>query len=625
MKLLPEASPPEPGWRAWVGVAIPPLALAAYANSFSNGFVLDDETGIVSNGAIQDFEHWAGLLTRPRAITDLTFAANYAVGRLDAWGYHLVNLVIHVLAAMTLFGLIRRTLLLPRLRRTFAHASPWIALTVALIWLVHPLQTQSVTYIIQRAEALMGLFYLLTLYCVLRGARSLTSWPWYIAAIFACAMGMGSKAVMVTAPIAVLLFDRTFLTDSLKHALSRRAGLYLGLAASWVILLVNGVITGLVAPNDPTPTVGFAGTSTTPAVYLMTQTGVILHYIKLALWPRDLVLDYAWTPIRDPANAVWPIVIVAAVVLWTLWALFRRQSLGWVAAFFFLVLLPTSSFIPLQDPILEHRMYLSLASIVLFGVVGCYLILRDLTQQKSYSPTRLAVGTLLTATAVAALAGRTSARNRDYRNAETMWADVLAKRPHNARAHLGLGVAAFNRGDNESAERHLQNALSIDRHYGDAWYNLGNVLLQFERFDDAADAFRQSIEYGVPTAGKYYNLGLALKKGRRIEEAISAYSRAIWQAPDDPKAYLNIGNAYLEIGFFNEAVAYYDDALDLRPDYVLALVNKAAALMEQARYDEAVLLYERALEIDPDRDSACASRDFALSLMSDGSEPDADG
>ena len=167
------------------------------------------------------------------------------------WGYHVVNLAIHILGALVLYGVVRRTLLCASLRQRYGDEARWLALAVALIWVVHPLQTESVTYLIQRTESLMGLFFLLTLYCVIRGSTSSGRRGWYAAAVVCCALGMGSKEVMVVAPLTVLLYDRAFLSGSFREALRARAALYAGLFGCWLVLV------GLVASTSHSLTAGF--------------------------------------------------------------------------------------------------------------------------------------------------------------------------------------------------------------------------------------------------------------------------------------------------------------------------------------------------------------------------------
>ncbi|HWP44326.1 MAG TPA: glycosyltransferase family 39 protein, partial [Blastocatellia bacterium] len=347
-------------WPRWSGeLAIIAAAAIAYMNSFEGPFIFDDRE-ILTNTYIRDlWPPWQAMFAPPnvsRPLVALSLAINYAISGLDVWSYHVLNLMIHMLAGLALFGVVRRTLASSTLSQQYGPSSYALALVVALVWTVHPLQTQSVTYIIQRGESLMGLFYLTTLYSAIRGSDSPRRRAWYAAAILSCAAGMLSKQVMITAPVVVLLYDRMFLSGSFKEALRRRWPLYAGLAATW------GLLAATLLAMPPSETAGFGVKTITPWAYFVSQFSVIVHYLRLSLWPDALCLDYAW-PEAKSAGEVIPYA-VALLVLGgaTLWALWRRKPAGFLGAWFFLILSVTSSFVPLSDLAFEHRMYLPLAA-----------------------------------------------------------------------------------------------------------------------------------------------------------------------------------------------------------------------------------------------------------------------
>ncbi len=220
--------------------------LAAYANSLRCPFVFDDYSDIVDNSSIRRLWPLGDVLLvrskgsvwpRSRPVVNLTFALDYAVGGLNARSFHGTNLVIHILAGLALFGVVRRTLLLPRLRDRFGQASVPLALAVALLWALHPLQTESVTYITQRYESMMGLFYLLAIYGVIR-CGSTSSHRWGAVTVAATLLALGSKEVAVSLPIMILLVDRVLLAESFSEIWRRRRGLYLALLAAWAAFAV---------------------------------------------------------------------------------------------------------------------------------------------------------------------------------------------------------------------------------------------------------------------------------------------------------------------------------------------------------------------------------------------------
>src|SRR2546422_887283 len=318
-------TPPRPsGGPSWLPLVVIGAALGAYHNAFQNPFQFDDQPHILRNPHIRHlWPPWEAIVQTTRPLVQLSLALNYAVSGLDVWSYHAVNLAIHALAALALLGVIRRTLMQSDLPDRYRSAATGLALAAALIWVVHPLQTEAVTYVIQRSESLAGLFYLLTLYCVIRGADSSGGKPLHAAAVVSCALGMASKPIMTTAPLAVLIYDRMFLSRSFRQLWSQRRMLYIGLFGTMGLL-------PLLFANGPLEWRTSAGlrTGITPLAYAMTEPGVILHYLRLCLWPHPLCLDYGW-PIAKTPSAVWaPALIVAALVIAAFWSSSRGYRLG---------------------------------------------------------------------------------------------------------------------------------------------------------------------------------------------------------------------------------------------------------------------------------------------------------
>ena len=351
-------------------------AILAYRNCFSGPFIFDDELAIPQNPTIRQlWPIWKplcppshGETVTGRPLLNLSFAVNYAAGGLNVWGYHVVNLAIHVLAALLLFGILRRTFLLTLLGNFPMHAPTCLALAIALLWAVHPLQTESVTYIVQRAESLVGMFYLLTLYCFIRGASSAGGRYWYVVAVLACLLGMASKEVMVSAPLMVLLYDRAFLAGSFREAWRRHYGVYLALASTW---LLSGWL--VVVAGSRGGTAGF-GAGVSSWAYLCTQFGAIVHYLKLSVWPRPLLFDYGPDTVPITLAIIPDAIFVGLLGLATLVALWRWPKIGFLGAWFFAILAPTLSIVPVATQVVaEHRMYLPLAAVLTAVALSGYV------------------------------------------------------------------------------------------------------------------------------------------------------------------------------------------------------------------------------------------------------------
>jgi protein O-mannosyl-transferase len=556
--------------------------LLAYANSFTGLFVFDDEPAIAQNTHIRHLWPLTAAMRAPegttasgRPLVSLTLALNYALApasvrdvlavqspgaapvdrdRLLAnlWGYHALNLAIHLGTALMLFGVLRLTLSSEPVRGAIGAAAPGLALATTLLWAVHPLQTGAVTYVIQRAESLMGLFLVTTLYCAIRAWNG--SRVWIALAGAACALGMASKETMVVAPLIVLLWDWTFGPRPLP--VRARLPLYAALAASWLVLAV------LVAGGHRASAVGFGFAAWPWWRYLITQAGVIAHYLRLSLVPFPLVLDYGWPPAR--LGEVWPqVILIAALVAVTLWGIARRSPLAFAGGAFFLILAPTSSVLPIVTEVAaEHRMYLPLASVLAVLVIGVHRALRLWLPSASG---RVAIG--LTLAAVVAGTALTHARNGDYQDYERIWLDTIEKRPDNARARNNYATALVAQGRYREAEAHVRVAVQVDPASVEAQQTLGVALCAQSRCDE-----------GIPHL-----------------EAAGAL------APSSPDVQRNLAEAYASRGAMAAAVEHYERALAMRPDDVL-LLNRAGWILATdagavRNGPRAVALAERAVRI----------------------------
>ncbi len=589
-------------------------AVAVYANSFAGVFLFDDRPAIVERDRIRQlWPPWA-VLTSRRPVVELSLAVNYTFGELDPWGYHLVNLAIHILAGLTLFGVVRRILLHAEQGAQIRKARSWLAFTISLIWLVHPLQTQSVTYIIQRSESLMGLFYLLTVYCVIRGAASARRGPWYLLATVSCAMGMGAKGVMVSAPVLVLLFDRVLLAGSWRQLWERRWSLYLGLTMTWTILWWCGIVQSLLNTSAIRATVGFGFKGITPLEYFLTQPGVVLHYLRLALWPHPLCLDYTWPVAEGPVSIIVPLGVMAMCVVGVVWCLWRRSWLGCVGAWFFVILLPTSSFIPIKDPLFEHRMYLPLAAVVTVFVIAGHTVLTRLIRNGALAQHVQRWTAAVAVTAISVILGSvTIARNRDYRSELGMWRDIVLKRPNNARGHYSLGTALMKETRWGEAIEELREAVRVDRTYVDAHYNLGNALRHGGRSDEAIAAYREAVRLDPRQTMARLNLANLLQQQvGGMKEAIEHYREVARLESDMVVAHVNLGKALLRLGRMEEAVESFRQAVLLEPQGPGPHFGLAVALDGIGRLDEAVEEYRETLRLQPSNAEARRSLEAAL-------------
>ncbi len=450
---------------SWMGPCFVLVAtLVAYCNSFRGPFVYDDILAIRNNPRIHtlvlDFTgDRRGSTLSGRPMLQFTFALDYAIAGLQVTAYHVTNLLVHLAAAALVYAITRRTLLQRRVwGDRFETSATWLASSVAAIWAVHPLNTIAVTFLAQRAESLASVFYLAVIYCLIRSgaadlreelkkgkARNKSANPsglwayspayWQIAGVLACILGWECKEILATAPLVAWFYDRTFLAGSFRKSLELRWRFYLGLVATWLILPSQMYLThwhgGSVGANF--------GVSSMD--YFRTQLGVIAHYLHQAIWPAPwrLVLDeYGWPITRRWRDIGSDAMVPISLGLATLAALRWRPVLGFLGAWFFLILAPSSSFVPLATEVAaEHRMYLPLLALIVPAVVGGWMLLRT-------APFRW-MGASAMVLIVVVFCSWTMQRNAVFGDSVTLWEDNAMKRPDVGRTWANLAAEYLDR------------------------------------------------------------------------------------------------------------------------------------------------------------------------------------
>ncbi len=347
---------------------------------------------------------------------------------------------------------------------------------------------------------------------------------------------MGSKQVMVAAPLIVLLYDRTFLSGSLLKALERRAGLYAGLLVSCAVLL-----TSVMSKPPQGPSAGFGVTIVTPYHYLLTQCAVIPYYLRLVFWPHPLCLDYVW-PFANSTREVWPgLAFLSALALLTLYATIRNSAWGFLGAWFFAILAPSSSFMPILDPIFEHRMYLPLAAVVTVVVLYAYAMLPVLVERGvAWRAARISVMVAFGVVALA-LSARTFRRNCDYYTDATIWRNTAAQYPQSWRAYNNLGTA-----------------LSVEGSHAEAREDHGEAAAKHR---EAATCFETAASNSPSTADPHFNLAVELNTLGRKEEAVKQYERALELNANYENAHAYMADILMDLGRTEKAIEHYEAEL----------------------------------------------------------------
>jgi len=587
---IPARAPASGRRHLWLLAAPLALAAASYARVLHAPLLFDDQITIRDNPAIRDPGAslkglLEGLLRGGRSVTDLSFALNLAVGGLDPWGFHVANVAIHLGAAVLAFAFTR---LVARLAGLEVRADP-VALVVAGLFALHPLQSEAVSYLSQRAESLASACYLATLLLLLaaerrgRGAAGVAA---YGAALVTFLLGMGAKPILVTLPVAYLLLGGMIPAAAARTALvsgGRRLLLALpfaGLGASCALATLRG--------SAGSAQAGFSVPGLPPGDYLLTQGRAVATYLRLLLWPAGQNVDWGFPASRalDPATAgAWLLLLALLAGAGWVFAQARRRedsagAAGRLCAFgvawFFVLLAPTSSVVPLADPLAEHRVYLASWGVFLTAVVALAHRLGPVARGRRGRATAVAVAGVWLA-----LAALLHARNAVWEGPVALWSDAVAKAPRHWRPHLQLGRAHWELG-------HYPEALRCYR-----------------------AAAQQPLELPEREAMVLGELGAMLVYAGELEEATRVLQRALTLQPGQETALVNLAVALLKRQDLDGAERYARLALARDAELGRALEVLGAVKFHRGDPAQAVPLLARAAEHQPDGGGAIVYLGFA--------------
>ena len=340
------------------------IAAIVYSNSFDCSFHFDDQPAIVENYAIHRFDLKEIFSTSNRPILDITLAVNYYFGKLNVFGYHLVNLLLHISNGIMLYFIIFQTANLPSMKEKYGQRAYRIALYASLIFIAHPIQTQAVTYIISRSSVLATTFYLLTLVLFIKALRSTLFAPRSLllaGAFFSSCLAMGTKPIVATLPLMLLIYDFYFISDGDWKILKGRYKVHLSMFSTVAVTIYLSA-TGLqkFVSFDYAKGVQMPfGEPVTSFQYFMTQLHVIPYYIKLLFIPTNLNLDYDWPIIRHlDLTTVLFFILLSSIASISIWTYRKARLVSFGIIWFFITLSVTSSFVVIYDVIFEHRLYL---------------------------------------------------------------------------------------------------------------------------------------------------------------------------------------------------------------------------------------------------------------------------
>jgi cytochrome c-type biogenesis protein CcmH/NrfG len=548
----------------------------AYAPALSAPFVMDDNTAIAESASSQ-LRAPAGSPVSGRPVVAATLALNYAANRLlgvdqradpdgphKAVGYRLLNILLHLCTGALLFGVLRRAIRERTIPEDWQALADPLAGAVCALWLLHPIQSEVIDYIVQRTESLASLCYVAVLYASLRAwdaGDEKARLRWYATAVAACVLGMGSKEIVISAPLAVVLYDRAFRLPSWSAA--RRPGhgrgwFYAALAAACVLSYA------FIAAGARGATAGF-GAPMKWYVYFYSQCWAIAHYLRLVAWPNALAVDYGEQAIGGtrgiPGLVLLALFGAATLVAWT-----RLPRWGWFAflgSWFFMLLAPSSSVVPIPTEVAaERRIYLALAAVLMLVVVGAEWLRRRVAA--SLPARRLAYGF---GGIAAVLAVATAMRSHTYANPEQLWRGVVRDVPGNLRGYVNLGSALFREQPPKYAEAEsvLSHAVARDTTCLSGCEQLAYVMAAQGRSAEARGLLERAVAHDTGNAPAEQRLALLLMKADSFTVAVPHLEHIAVRYPDvDHLVVLAV--AYFVVQRQRSGIAMFQRAAQLYPE-----------------------------------------------------------
>jgi len=578
----------------WVSITLIILiGLLTYSSSFDCAFQFDDSRVIVKNSEIRTLSNyftiskWININLRP--LSSLTFAINYSIHKLQLFGYHFVNLFIHVVAGLTIFYLVQLLLSLSLFSKSIlSRDKRAVALLVSLIFIAHPIQTMAVTYIVQRMTSLAGMFYLLSVYWYARGRFLHVEQGYdfsvlrnYIFALLFGVCASLSKQNAITFPAAMLLLELFFVCDEegepyIKYLLISSSSL----AIIFLVFVISG--------NLPRETATISRTD-----YLITQFIVIVKYIKLLILPINQNADYAHKIARSffEAKVFGSFLFITGLLATGIWLFKRKRILSFCIFWFFLTLSVESSIIPIRDVMFEHRLYLPTFGFSFFLVTFLY---------EQFAEKNKLFITIFLSILIFLFGIGTFRRNLVWKTKQTLWEDITKKSKTNPRSYNNLAETYFKMGDFVKAEEYFHKALAAKPGHASAWNNLGAIRYKEGNYEKAIIHFKKAVELRPAYADALHNIGRIYYHQGDLDSAYDYFKKSLTIKPDYPDGLNSMSMLLYKRGNIDESIVYLERLLLLKATDVKLITNMGLMYMAKKSYTKAIVYFKQALDIKPE-------------------------
>ncbi|MDD5449446.1 MAG: tetratricopeptide repeat protein [Candidatus Omnitrophica bacterium] len=554
------------------------LGLAVYANSLNGKFLYDDENLIKDNAFIKEWSFIPKIFSEDigkatgitytfyRPIQIITYAIDYHVWKLNVVGYHLTNIILHILVVLCIYWFV-----------CIFFSDKTISILTAILFVVHPIHTTVVSYISTRAESLYLLFLLVSFIFYIKSLKS-NSVFYYLITISSYSLSLLSKENALILPALLLLYHFTF-----KEKVRMREFLSVSGAAGLYIVLRMTVLKHLM--------VGHAYKSAfferIPGFFI-----AIAEYLRLLFLPFGLHIEYGERlfGFNDP-RAICGLVILVALIFCILNTRKTNRLIFFSLSWFIITLLPVSNLYPLNAYMSENWLYLP--------SIGFFLVIAGLLSPfLKKEKTRISL-LIFTSCLLAFYSYLTVRQNETWKDPILFYERTLKYAPRSTNVLINLGTAYDNMGRKEEAIAMFKKAIEINPDQAAAYNNLGIVYNKMERMEKSVAMFNKALELNPNDAKIYSNLGSAYDKMGKKEEAVAMFKKAMEINPDQPSGYASLGVTYAKMGKKEEAAAMFNKALELNPNDAKACYNLGTLYDKMGKKEEAIYLYEKAIEINP--------------------------
>jgi len=602
------------GWITYSGTSNIPFVLDDRPNIMGNQYVHLQQLGITQ---LYEAAFKSPLPNRP--VANLSFALNYYFSQDDVSRYHFTNTTIHLINGFLVFLL---TLTLLQHHRTGlssknrAVATPcsvphYLAATfAALIFITHPVQTQSVLYIVQRMATLSTMFYLVALLCYIAGRHTQSSrqrWSFWCCSIFSWGLALGSKEIALTLPVTLFLYEWYFFQD--LHWKWLRTSLQ-PILITLVLLSAIGLVFLGKHPVDLL-TAAFETRDFSPLQRILTQFRVLVFYITMLVFPHPARLnlmhhiDTSFSMI-SPFTTLLSLAILTTLVTLAFVYARRHRLLSFCIFWFFLHLFIESSFLPLLM-IFEHRLYLPMVGVVL--LMGS-LSYRGLSQRPSYAIT---AGLIL----IVIFAWSSHTRTHVWHDRLTLWSDIVDKNQYSFRVYNNRGFVLENAGQLDAAFQDYEKAVELNLKNATGYNNLGNVYQKRGNYKLAFENYAAALAIQPEYSDPHYNRGNTLARQNQFKEALADYNQAIRLGKDSPEVYHNRGFARAQLGEISLAIKDYSQAIQRNANYVTAFNNRGIAYARSNKHRQAIADYSKAIRLSPKMPMAFNNRGQSTEQLGD--------